>query len=244
MTGQASYEVPVGQLQELLAESKNITDFLNATARLMTDRMGKTMGKLHGTMSLTQSGRVVSLAQSDPDARSLDELQRWFPDSPYWEVVRTGEMIFVADTRADPHWGDCGATLAAAGVMSIMVGSIMLDDETQLVATTYFRERLDHDPLHHPEFPTFVARAVEILNLALRMSHLQDTQTDLKNALSSRTVVDLAAGIVMGQKRCTQEQALESLRAAAKTHGVRMRDVAARLVLKTGSAPVTTHFKD
>lgn len=243
MTRPYNYELPVGTIQTFLAESENLTDFLSTTVRHMAQLAGSTLGELHITLGLVQSEHMISLVHSDAEAHSLDEVQRWYAKSPYREAIRTGEAVFVADTSADPD-NECLQTLASAGIKAVLVYTIPLAGGALFVSTTYFHEFLDQNPAENAEFGPSTEASLMILNLALRMAHSQDTQADLKAALSSRTVIDLAVGILMGQKRCTPEEAVDMLKTAAKTHHVKMRDVAARLVSKTGASPVTTHFKD
>ncbi|WP_445271098.1 ANTAR domain-containing protein, partial [Streptomyces sp. DSM 41634] len=54
--------------------------------------------------------------------------------------------------------------------------------------------------------------------------------TDLQAALQSRAVIDQAAGIVMNQRRCTPEDALQTLRSASQHRNVKLRDLCAQLV--------------
>jgi AmiR/NasT family two-component response regulator len=52
----------------------------------------------------------------------------------------------------------------------------------------------------------------------------------LKAALESRTTIDLAIGIIMGQNRCSQEAAFKILKNASSTRNAKLRDVAATIV--------------
>lgn len=69
-------------------------------------------------------------------------------------------------------------------------------------------------------------------------------ENDLKAALASRTDIDLAVGIIMGQRRCSQDEAVEVLRLQSNRRNVKMRDLAAELVRQVGSGPASTHFVD
>lgn len=65
---------------------------------------------------------------------------------------------------------------------------------------------------------------------------------DLGAAMESRTTIDLAAGIIMGQNRCPQNEAMAILAKASSGRNKKLRDVAARLVSSFDGAPATTHF--
>jgi AmiR/NasT family two-component response regulator len=62
------------------------------------------------------------------------------------------------------------------------------------------------------------------------MAHLSEARDNLKAALESRTTIDLAVGIIMGQNRCSQEAAFKILKNASRTRNVKLRDVAATIV--------------
>lgn len=51
----------------------------------------------------------------------------------------------------------------------------------------------------------FAREASASLRLAVHIAHLTDTSENLKSAMSSRTTIDLAAGMILGQNRCSHE---------------------------------------
>lgn len=78
------------------------------------------------------------------------------------------------------------------------------------------------------------------LRLAVRMAAQHQTETDMTAAMESRTTIDLAVGIVMGQNRCSQDEAFRILAAASSNRNIKLRDLAAELVATVGRGPVTT----
>ena len=61
--------------------------------------------------------------------------------------------------------------------------------------------------------------------------------------MKSRTTIDLAAGVIMAQNRCSQATAMAILKNASSARNVKLRDVAATVVASVSSdATVTTHF--
>ncbi|HEY5877983.1 MAG TPA: ANTAR domain-containing protein [Nakamurella sp.] len=66
----------------------------------------------------------------------------------------------------------------------------------------------------------------------------QTTLTDhLRTALSSRSVIDQAIGIIMGMQRCPPDTAFDVLRTVSQNRNVPLRDIAAELVATTISPP-------
>ena len=87
-----------------------------------------------------------------------------------------------------------------------------------------------------------VVAASTALRLALRLAKHQDTETDLAAAMSSRTAIDVAVGILIGQQHCTQQEAFDLLAAAAARRNLKVRDLAVELVTSTTGQAPTTHF--
>jgi AmiR/NasT family two-component response regulator len=53
---------------------------------------------------------------------------------------------------------------------------------------------------------------------------------NLRAALTSRSIIDQAIGILMAQQQCSTEVAFELLRKASQGRNVKLRDVAAQIV--------------
>ena len=66
----------------------------------------------------------------------------------------------------------------------------------------------------------------QALRLAVRFSLHTDSATNLRATLESRTVIDIAIGIVMAQNRCSQETAVRILTDASSNSNVKLRDIA------------------
>jgi AmiR/NasT family two-component response regulator len=60
---------------------------------------------------------------------------------------------------------------------------------------------------------------------------------NLQHALASRAVIDQALGIIMGQNRCTADEAFDILRATSQNRNVKLRDVAAAMVAAVSGHP-------
>lgn len=87
------------------------------------------------------------------------------------------------------------------------------------------------------------AEAATAVALALRLDARAHRAENLQAALESRTVVDLAAGIIMGQNNCSQQRAVEILRGVSNSRNVKVRDIAAGVVAVV-SDRVSTHFEE
>jgi AmiR/NasT family two-component response regulator len=60
--------------------------------------------------------------------------------------------------------------------------------------------------------------------------------------MNSRTTIDVAAGIIMGQNRCSHDTAMTILKAASSGRNVKLADIAAAVVASIGQGLPETHF--
>ncbi|WP_334683616.1 ANTAR domain-containing protein [Arthrobacter sp. CAN_A214] len=80
------------------------------------------------------------------------------------------------------------------------------------------------------------------MRLAVRIAQLTETSDNLRSAMTSRTTIDLAAGIIMGQNRCSHDAAMTILKAASSARNTKLRDVATQVLASVGQQPPETHF--
>ena len=77
----------------------------------------------------------------------------------------------------------------------------------------------------------------------IRFAHSSDTAANLKATLETRTVIDVAVGIIMAQNRCSQDEAFELLKSASSARNIKLHAVAAGVVESLGQGPTRTHFE-
>jgi tryptophan 2,3-dioxygenase len=73
--------------------------------------------------------------------------------------------------------------------------------------------------------------------LALRLASYAALTDQLRSSLASRTVIDQALGVIMAQERCTHSRAFAILRAASQNRNVKLRHIAAAVVMGVSGEP-------
>jgi GAF domain-containing protein len=242
MTEHETDGTPGIQVQELLLESQDITEFLDAFATTIAQALTTNRGEMWCAVTLLRPKRSTTVAASSPRAGALDEIQYHYGDGPCLTAAREHRVVHVADTRTDRRWPEYGKAAAQAGVLSALGVPLDLGGEAVAGLNLYADRPEAFDAAILEVVQRQVASVSSALRLAVRMQTHRETESDLKAAMASRTTIDLAVGIVMGQNRCTQEQAVEILRAASSHRNVKLRDLAAELVATVGKGPATTHF--
>lgn len=94
------------------------------------------------------------------------------------------------------------------------------------------------------EAQAFARAASRALQLMLQRSAAVDRQAHLEAALRTRTVINLAVGVVMAQNRCTQEQAITILKRASSTRHVKLHTIAGYVVGTCDPDPPEIHFEN
>lgn len=88
-------------------------------------------------------------------------------------------------------------------------------------------------------------RAVSwVLRLATRYAHQCELAEHRAAAMESRTAIDIAIGVIMGQNRCSPEEAFEILKRASNARNRKLAEVARGVVASVSAADVHTPFED
>jgi GAF domain-containing protein len=188
-------------------------------------------------ITLSENGHVITVASADPLARLLDEQQYEVDDGPCLQAMRTGRIVLSDDLSRESRWDGYPAKAVAHGVWSVYSSPLVVGERPigalNLYATTAgaFTEDSRDAAMQ------LTALAAATVTAALR-HYDEATLTDhLRTALSSRSVIDQALGIIMGMQRCPPDTAFDILRTVSQNRNIPLREVAAELVRKTISAP-------
>lgn len=191
-----------------------------------------------GALLLQRPKRRLLVVGSDDCTELLVRAEAEFGEGPAGAALAGGTTILIPDTAAESRWPDYMPTLRLARIRSTVSLPV---PGTGVVLV-----------LHAPE-PGLSDQAVRAAHQAasgmapaltciLRTARLTETSHHLGEALRSRTVIDLAVGIIMAQNRCPQDQALTLLKSASSYRNQKLHDVAASIVNAITPTGVSTHF--
>jgi AmiR/NasT family two-component response regulator len=76
----------------------------------------------------------------------------------------------------------------------------------------------------------FATQAAGAVALALRLAEREEREHHLETALRSRSVIDQAMGVLIGQAGITADEAFDVLRLRSQSLNVKLRDVAADVI--------------
>ena len=222
------------ELQQLLLESEDIRGFLDELATLTVRVLP---GDLSCGITVRRDHQAITVGSSDARASQVDEIQYGHHQGPCLHSLATGEEVLIDDLAADERWGDYQMPALGHGVRSSL--SLPLRAEGQVIGALniYASQPRAFGPPEQLLAGGFADEASRALALAVRIAERTEMSRHLQTALASRAVIDQALGIIMGQNRCTADEAFETLRTISQNRNVKVRDIAAEMITAVSGHP-------
>ena len=229
-------------LQGLILESKDIEEFLNGLASHAALILSNDDDQVLCGITLLRDRKAATVASSSDHARQMDEIQYSFGDGPCMTAARDQLTIEIPDLDAELRWPAYAAAVRQYGICSVLAVPFDLEDDAKAALNLYSAtpERFDAEAVEAAK--SYTEQVNKVLRLGLRLARLVETAAHLRSALESRTIIDLAVGIIMAQNRCSQETAVEILKSASNGRNLKLRDIADTLVRSISREATHTHF--
>ncbi|MFJ8142741.1 GAF and ANTAR domain-containing protein [Streptomyces sp. NPDC096013] len=219
----------------LLLDTDTLDEFLQALAQRALELAPAADGC---GVTMERRGRPVTVSSAGASATKLDEAQYGQDDGPCLQAMRTGLTVDVPDTLSEKRWGGYPAYAAACGARSSLSLPIAPYTHTAGALNLYAPVPYAFADADLTSLRLLAAQATGAIELAQRIADAQQFTADLQTALKSRTVIDQAMGVLMGQQRCTAEEAFQILRTASQHRNTKLRDLCAELITGiTGRRP-------
>ncbi|MBB5917258.1 GAF domain-containing protein [Nocardia transvalensis] len=190
-------------------------------------------------VTMRRAGAAATIAASAPLVVRVGEIVGERRAGPEWDAVAAAAVVSVPDLAGESRWDDYPARALALGIRSVHSHPVH-DGNTPVATLDLYAPQPDAFDDGIRQTVAISARHIERL---LHAAHLSRMNEQLRQALSSRSTIDQAVGILMGRRHCGREQAFEFLRAASQHHNVKLAVLAADIVTRvSGSAPEPAHF--
>jgi GAF domain-containing protein len=223
------------ELQKLLLQSPDITDFLGHVARLAS---AVTDPPSSSGITLKRDGEVSTVAATSTLASHADEIQYGRGQGPCLHALRTGEVVHIPDLASDERWNDYRIHALAQGVRSSLSLPLFVSGKPVGALNIYTDIVHEFAPAEIERVRAFADQASFALTLVMRHSEQVILEDQLRGAIESRALIDQALGIIMGQRRCTAGEAWDVLRKASQDRNIKLTVVAAELIAAiTGKPP-------
>ncbi|MDQ0736301.1 GAF and ANTAR domain-containing protein [Arthrobacter agilis] len=231
------------ELQDLVLDSGDIGTLLTLLAEQAAAEFATSTQNVLCGVTLLRPRKKLTIASSSARAQQVDEVQYRFDDGPCLRAARTGHAQYVADFRTDTRFGGYSTAVRRLGVLSALGTPIPLDGDAKAALDLYAEHPDAFDDETLAAVQDMATGASKALRLAVRLAQVTDTNHDLMTAMDSRTAILLAAGVIMGQNRCSHEDAMRILRSASSSRNVKLHDVAAHVLASIDQQVPETHFQ-
>ncbi|MEV6927196.1 GAF and ANTAR domain-containing protein [Dactylosporangium sp. NPDC051485] len=181
-------------------------------------------------VTLVRSGGPSTAAASSGLPDSLLDMQYDSGTGPSMEAIRTRDLILADDLAAEDRWPQWRPRALAAGVKAVLAVAVDIDEQVIGALTVYSAE-----PGHFTTDVGLAAMLVAehaglLLSAVLDRGRRAGAHAELREALVDGETVNRAVGIMMVQRACSANAALDVLRSTAQRLDLPLTTVASRLV--------------
>lgn len=225
-TPDIDHDAELHQLTQLLLSAVSFETFL----RDLVDYASE-----HSEHSCSITVRLVdgvpyTVASTDELTLRLDERQYAGERGPCLDALDNSIPVFVTDMTTETRWAPYPEQAAELGVRSAMAYPLINEDKSIGALNFYAMHQLAPDTSLQARAAQLADRAAGALALGLRMARQTAELENLRIALTSRSSIDQAIGILMAQQRCSAEEAFDLLRRASQSRNIKLREVATQIV--------------
>jgi transcriptional regulator with GAF, ATPase, and Fis domain len=231
------------ELQDHIIGTENVAEFLQRLSTMAAAALSRaTSSKVECGVTLKRRRRTSTVAGSSPKAVVLDEIEQRIGDGPCIEALRIKAPVLLGNVNTDPRWPAYREALVAEGCQGTLGVPLELGEDSAAALNFFaFSSGVFTDEAIQ-EAADFAGIAGGAVRLAVRLGTAQSTADDLAAAMKSRTSIDLACGVIMGQNRCSQAEAMAILTKVSSNRNQKLRIVAEEMLGKLSGGDVHTHF--
>ena len=205
---------------------------LGAVLRRIAELAVKTIQNVDdASVTLIERGRPRTVAFSGQLAVTLDERQYEDGFGPCLDAARHGQTLLIDTHGEDRVYSEFARQARRAGVRHVL--SIGMPALQQTGGGLNLYSAGAAGPFDEATVATATAfaghAAVTLFNAAL-YAGAQDEVAQMRQAMASRAQIEQAKGVIMGQQRCTAEEAFTALVEMSSRSNRKLRDIAASVI--------------
>ncbi|MFC4020819.1 GAF and ANTAR domain-containing protein [Micromonospora sp. GCM10011542] len=226
------------RLLTLLADSSDVDVFLDEMVRVAAEVVSPAVAC---GLTVRRDNGAFTVASSDALAARSDEIQYGADEGPCLDALRLGHVVEVVDLRDDERWPSYREHALRHGIRGSLSLPLTVDGETVGALNLYATRPQAYTDDARRHATAFADQCAAALTIILRQADQALLHQQLADAMASRSVIDQALGVLMGQQRCTATAAFAFLREASQHRNRKLRDIAAEVITQvTGESPHPT----
>ena len=188
-------------------------------------------------LTLLDGDRPTTAVFSHPTAPEVDAVQYAAGTGPCLDGSRQQRSFRIDSTVDEERWGEFCRAAAAKGIHSVLSLPLAVAGRG-LGALNFYAGAPNAFSEDDEEVGRLFARQAAVA-LANAEAYWGATTlaVQLKQALTSRAVIDQAKGIIMGLQGCSADEAFDVLRRASQRENRKLRDIAQDMVERAQRLP-------
>ncbi|MET3175460.1 UNVERIFIED_ORG: hypothetical protein ABIB52_003327 [Arthrobacter sp. UYCu721] len=198
---------------------------------------------VESTVTLVRPDGTPFTAATTDGAGGLSRWDQLAGRGPTSRALDGRLTIFFNDHGLDTRWQEYPASLSAAGFRSAVAVPLKLEHGYRAALTVYSAETNVFTPVAATQALAFSEVAAKSLVLALQVRAGLAHSAELRAALASRTAINTACGVIMGQNLCSYAAAFQILTLASNHRNLTIRDVAEGMLRTLSGVVPATHFR-
>lgn len=240
--GQSAAPRTFGVLLDLRAHSDEASIQLLALAAIaaLSEPAGCT---LDCAVSLLRPRQAALTSGTSTAASCLAQSDQSSGQGPVSHALAGHVALVVNSYSADQRWPSCWRTLSEAGYRSLLSVPLHLHAGGRSALTLLAQQDNVFTPSVIVAAGAFSKLAAGSYMSAAELRTAQALAEHLQAAMQGRTAIDVACGVIMGQNRCSYEDAFRILAQASSHRNVKARVVAEAMLRELPGGLPTTHFK-
>ncbi|MFX0592685.1 GAF domain-containing protein [Melissospora conviva] len=218
-----------GLLRELTARLIGIGDFDEALTELVRIGREAVAGVAGAGFTLLRAGSPAGAAASEERFAELDGVAHG-ADTPALTAIRRRELVVSDDLATEERWQPWTARARELGVRAAVSAPLDIDEQ-MLGAINLYVAQPRRITARWQLTAMLLAEHAGLLLAAVRDRARQaELVGELDRLVANGDVVDQAIGVIMTQRGCRAEEALQVLRSASTALHVPVPEVAQRLI--------------
>jgi GAF domain-containing protein len=184
------------------------------------------------SVTLVRGRNAKTAAFTGDLALKLDETQYQAGHGPCLDASAAAATFSVSDMASETRWPEWVSRSLDLGVNSSLSIGIPVEDVVAGALNIYATERDAFDDDAITVGQTFAGYAAVALANAHAFTATTTLAQQMQAAMDSRAVIEQAKGIIMGDRRCSSDEAFRILTKISQDTNRKLRDVAAALVAR------------
>jgi AmiR/NasT family two-component response regulator len=218
----------IESLMSLFASEEPLDEALNRVASSGADAIADADAVSISVLT-DQAPRTV--AYTDGQVLELDHVQYATGRGPCLDAAERRTPVRVGMDAMDERWPEFVVAARACGISATLSVPLLVDrvdDDSELVGSlnVYSRTATAFDPFDETLMRLYMLSAGYAITSARRLQRYRENVDQLREALTSRSVIDQAKGALRAIHGCSEDEAFQRLVTESQHNNVKLHNVA------------------